>query len=116
MTERDPRLHAFARTNRQRLTVNEALLWSRLARRQLGGFKFSRQVVLGGVIADFCCRSERLVVELDGEGHDAAADRKRDAHLATLGYRTLRFTNEELRSNLDGVLETILRALEEDSR
>ncbi len=73
------------------------------------GLKFRRQVPLGPFIADFYCASRRLILEADGAHHDPARDTTRDAHLAALGYRILRVTNHDIRTNLPGVLTRIAK-------
>jgi len=65
----DHKLLARARRLRREMTFAERLLWSRLRRRQVAGYKFWRQVVLGGYIVDFLCWEKRVVVEVDGESH-----------------------------------------------
>jgi very-short-patch-repair endonuclease len=89
-------------------TPFERKLWEALRDRQLGGFKFSRQIVLHGFICDFVCRDRTLIVEVDGETHDPAADRDRDYMLGREGYVVLRFRNAEVGGNLSGVLDVIL--------
>ena len=111
MPTRDAQLTKFARALRTDSTDAERILWTKLSRRQLGGQKFMRQCPIGPFIADFCCRERRLIVELDGNHHQEQIDAKRDAHLASLGYRTLRFPNEEIYRNLYGVLDDILATL-----
>lgn len=101
-----------ARQLRRDQTDAERKLWHRLKGRQLGGFKFVRQEPIGPYYADFACRTRRLVIELDGSQHSGSEyDRRRDAHLASLGHRVLRFWNHEVTANADGVLETVLAAL-----
>ncbi|WP_407518718.1 endonuclease domain-containing protein [Methylobacterium oryzisoli] len=108
----DPGRIRRARGLRQTQTEPEARLWSRLRDRRLGGFKVVRQCPIGPYVADFACREARLIIELDGGQHaDSAHDRRRDAWLASQGFRVLRFWNDEVSSNLPGVLETILAAL-----
>jgi very-short-patch-repair endonuclease len=96
---------------RSRLTPAESYLWSYLQLRQLRGRKFRRQHSVGPYILDFYCPSEKLAVELDGSTHDHEAaqnyDGKRNAFLKALGIRTLRFENEEVRRNMEGVLRAI---------
>ncbi|MBB4633823.1 endonuclease domain-containing protein [Sphingosinicella soli] len=108
-----PTLLANARAMRAEPAPAEAKLWYRLKGRQLAGYTFTRQVVFGPYIADFACRSERLVVELDGDSHATreAYDMKRSAELEARGYRVLRFPNSEVHENIEGVLEMILHAL-----
>jgi very-short-patch-repair endonuclease len=103
-----------ARAMRREPAPAETKLWSRLKAGQLNGFKFTRQVVFGIYVADFACRSERLVIELDGDSHAGreAYDARRTAYLEWRGYRVLRFGNAEVHGNLEGVLEVILQTLE----
>ena len=102
-----------ARQLRRTQTEAEKRLWHRLNNRQLAGCKFVRQEPIGPYFADFACREHRLVVELDGSQHaDSEHDRTRDGFLAQRGYRVLRFWNNEIMTNLSGVLETIYAALD----
>jgi very-short-patch-repair endonuclease len=82
----------------------------------LGGYKFRRQRPVGKFYADFSCIERRLIVELDGEPHDwnFAYDSARDRKLMRDGYCILRFRNEEVQRDLQGVLDTILAALNEE--
>jgi very-short-patch-repair endonuclease len=86
-----------------------------VADRQLGGVKFRRQHAMGPFIVDFCCVERGLVLELDGGQHAErnAADERRTRILQRFGYRVLRFWDNEVLSNLDGVLERISEALED---
>ena len=99
---------------RRNATDAERRLWRHLSRRQLGGFKFSRQMPVGPFICDFMCREAWLVVEIDGGQHDerAAADASRTRFIEAEGFRVLRFWNNEVLGNTEGVLLTILRHLE----
>jgi very-short-patch-repair endonuclease len=107
-------LRARARRLRRDQTDTEKKLWERLRSRQLGGFKFRRQFVIGPFITDFCCFEQRLVVELDGGQHvdQSDADRRRSDFLLSRGYRVLRFWDNEAMENIDAVLERILLALD----
>jgi very-short-patch-repair endonuclease len=91
----------------------EKLFWSEVRNRKLGGFKFKRQVLIDRYIVDFVCLDEKLIVELDGPLHDGRVryDANRDEVLRKLGYRVLRFTNNEVGSDFAGVLVTILQQL-----
>ena len=90
----------------------ENLLWQSLRRGQLEGFKFKRQVPVDGYILDFVCFEKRLIVEVDGGQHsENAKDGERDAHFAHEGFETLRFWNDEVEKNLDGVCDHILHRL-----
>ena len=105
-----------ARTLRADAPSAESLLWSRLRARRLGGFKFVRQEPVGPYFADFCCREEQLVVEVDGATHstdaELARDAAREAFLTSRGYRVLRFRNAKVYDEMDGVTEMILAVLE----
>lgn len=105
-----------ARQLRQRQTESEAKLWARLRNRRFLGYKFYRQFPIGPYIADFCCRSKKLVVEVDGGGHARPAqqtkDRQRDASLTLEGYEVIRIWSNEIFENIDGVMEGIRRVLE----
>ena len=101
-----------ARSLRRNSTDAEGKLWLRLRARQLGGWKFVRQEPIGRYYADFACRERRLAVEVDGGQHaESGYDEKRDAELAALGYRVLRVWNTDVLTNIEGVLEMILKEL-----
>jgi very-short-patch-repair endonuclease len=89
-----------ARQLRRHQTDAEKKLWLHLRNRHLGGFKFRRQVPFGPYIADFCCLEARLIIELDGGYHRTITDRdsNRTEALAQIGYRVVRFTNDEVLS------------------
>lgn len=103
-----------ARRLRKRLTDAEAVLWHDLRNRKLRGWKFRRQHPIGPYVADFACPGAGVVVELDGGQHAGARerDRTRDQALHHAGYTVLRFWNNEVFENLDGVLMRIAEVLE----
>ena len=109
-----PYLVELCRTMRREPTEPEAWLWACLRGRRLAGAKFRRQRPLGRYIADFCCDEAKLVVELDGGVHASQDeyDSLRDEHLAAAGYRVLRIRNQELAANPEGVLATIMAAVD----
>jgi very-short-patch-repair endonuclease len=109
----NPRLGGQAHRMRNEPTEPEARLWQKLRSSQLEGHKFSRQIVIEGVTCDFVCRRKALIVEVDGDTHVPEADASRDARLARLGYRTLRFGNRDVMDNLEGLLTVILTVLGE---
>ena len=96
-------------------TDAEAKLWACMRGGQLEGLKFRRQFPVGQFIADFCCPQRRLIIELDGGQHaeQLSADEWRPKLLGERGYRVLRFWNDEVLTNMDGVLEQILGVLRE---
>ena len=98
----------LARRLRVNQTDAEAGLWNRIRNRQIDGHKFARQVRVGVYICDFVCREKQIVIEVDGGQHaESDADVVRDAHLVAAGYRVLRFWNNDVLGNLEGVLTTI---------
>jgi very-short-patch-repair endonuclease len=109
----------FRRATARRLRANqtgaEIALWRHLRKLETKGTHFRRQVPIGPYVADFACMALRLVVELDGSHHSEeptkAHDESRTRWLEIEGYRVLRFWNNDLVENLDGVLETIYTAL-----
>jgi len=105
-----------ARKIRKSMTPQEVKLWAHLRQlRRDDGWKFRRQVPLRGVIVDFACFEARLIIELDGSQHGlepkAQADRERDAMLERNGFAVLRFWNNEVDRNFDGVWISIQDAL-----
>ena len=97
-----------ARALRQTLTPAERILWHALRDRRFLGLKFRRQVPIGPYIADFFCAEHRLVVEADGGQHAlSTTDADRDHWLAEHRFRTLRFWNDEVLTNLPGVLQRL---------
>jgi very-short-patch-repair endonuclease len=93
---------------RRNSTDAETKLWLSLRGRRLSGHKFLRQIAIGPYVLDFICREYRLIVEVDGSQHaERASDRIRDEYFAERGYRTLRFWNSDVLTNLEGVLISI---------
>jgi very-short-patch-repair endonuclease len=90
-------------------------MWSALRDRRLLRYKFRRQHPIGHSIVDFACTEHLLVIEIDGGQHaDNAADAHRTAWLEQQGWRVIRFWNHDVLANTGGVIETILRALEDE--
>jgi len=97
-----------ARRLRQTATDAELKLWYRLRSRSILGFKFVRQEPIGPYVADFTCRERGLIVEVDGGQHaDSKRDLVRDQWFVDRRYVVLRFWNNDVMTNIDGVLETI---------
>jgi very-short-patch-repair endonuclease len=92
-----------------RLTDAERLLWTYLRAKQLEGLKFRRQEPIGKYIADFACHEKRIVIEVDGRQHSTnkERDRERDNWFKEQGYKVLRFWNNEVLTNIAGVLEVL---------
>ena len=100
-----------ARALRQGQTDAEALLWSKLRNRQMLGLKFRRQHPIGNYFADFACVEAGLVIELDGGQHNEALatdhDYARSNEMASLGFHTLRFWNNDVLNQTEAVLQKI---------
>ena len=111
-----PAILARARELRQPLTPQEAKLWQRLRRKQLYGLKFRRQHPVERFILDFYCPQHKLVIEIDGDSHaepeQQLYDQARTEWLEQQGMRVIRFTNREVETNIEGVLEEIARVCE----
>jgi very-short-patch-repair endonuclease len=105
-------LHRRAAAMRRNPTEPEKRLWRHLSNGQLHGHKFRRQSVIGPFIADFLCPQKALIAEVDGDTHDEAKDRLRDDRLAARGFRVVRVTNDDVMTNMDGVLTMIEGALQ----
>lgn len=108
-----PRNTQRARELRNQATPAERRLWSALSKRQVNGAKFSRQMPVGPYFVDFLSREAMLIIELDGYSHDLQQDydQRRDQTLIDLGYSVLRFSNDDVMGNLEGVVHAISVAL-----
>ena len=96
---------------RQEMTDAEKALWLQLRDRRLGGHKFRSQWTIWPHVSDFCCVRAKLIVEVDGRQHSEASDAARTAALKAKGFRIIRFWNNDVLGNMDGVLEVLLEAL-----
>ena len=102
-----------ARTLRSRMTDAERKLWFALRDRRFARFKFRRQAPIGPFVADFVCFDARLVIEVDGGQHaESLRDQYRDRWFAANRFRVLRFWNNDVLSNLEGVTVLLAKALE----
>jgi very-short-patch-repair endonuclease len=112
---RVPRVRALRRA----MTDAEKKLWWHLRHFQIEGTHFRRQATIGPYFVDFACHEQRLVIEVDGGQHAetsrAALDEKRTSFLEMHGYRVLRFWNNEVISNIEGVMTMIAAALRESA-
>ncbi len=113
------KLKPFARENRENKTPAENLLWQNIRNRKINDSKFRRQHAIGGFIVDFVCLERNLVIEIDGDYHSEAEQKKYDdlrtEYLKENGYNEIRFSNEEVSSNISEVLSKIKKALKESS-
>ena len=114
---RHPRPVIRAREQRQLMSDSESRLWAHLRNRRFAGYKFRRQLPIGPYIADFACKTARLIIETDGDQHGSDEQQRRDAErtewLKGQGWRVLRFwTNDLASSNIGNVLDEIFNQLE----
>ena len=109
MTEK--RLTPIARKLRRTSTDAEIRLWYYLRGGRLEGTKFIRQFPIGPYVADFACRDARLAIELDGSQHNEVLDAPRTRVIEAFGYRIIRFWNNDVLANTEGVIEAILQEL-----
>ena len=107
-------LKEYARHNRREMTQSETALWQAL-RREFRGIKFRRQHPIGDYIADFLCLTEKLVIEVDGAYHSEPQQQQEDQwrteFLQDKGYKVIRFTNEEVNTDIKGVIRRIKEEL-----
>jgi very-short-patch-repair endonuclease len=101
-----------ARKLRKTMTNAERAVWSFLKQRQVEGKRFRRQVPIDHYIVDFACFEARLIIEIDGSQHfESESDKERDAYLHAQGFRVLRFWNNDVLANREGVYQVISEAL-----
>jgi len=109
------KLKDFARQNRKNQTLGEEAMWQLVKGKNVGGFKFRRQHIIGDVIVDFVCLSRLLVVEVDGGYHSTPEaqeyDRLRTEYLGEQGYKVVRFSNEHIINAPDEVEQILLKEL-----
>jgi 5-methyltetrahydrofolate--homocysteine methyltransferase len=119
----DPALYGllkdFSKRMRNEPTQTESLIWESLSRKKLEGYKFRRQHIIGAYIADFVCLEKNLIIEIDGLIHqlpyNLASDIQRTEWLNTQGFEVIRFTNDEVSTNLGEVLDKILQVLKNEN-
>ena len=100
---------------RRNMTKVEFIIWQKLKGKQLEGYKFRRQYGVGSFVVDFYCTELKKAIEIDGDSHFEEGaqdyDRERQAFIESVGIRFLRFTNDEVYGNLEGVLERITQEI-----
>ena len=109
-------LRVIARTLRKNMTLAEILLWQQIKGRALG-VQFHRQVPMDRYVVDFYCHEIMLAIEVDGNSHDNPQkfelDNQRQKRLEAFGVKFLRFTDNEVKDNLDGVIKNLSRKVKE---
>jgi very-short-patch-repair endonuclease len=111
------KLQPLARDLRKRMTKAEACLWKyALKARQLRGYPFRRQRPVLRYIADFICKELMLIIEIDGITHDteslAVKDKRREEELTDAGFRVIRFTDDDVLKNMNGVVAEIEKVID----
>ena len=106
----------LAKEMRSNLTKEELKFWCIVRAKNFYGYKFKRQVLIGDYIVDFLCPEKNLVVEIDGgqhnEGNNVESDRKRTMYLENNGYKIIRFWNNEVWENIEGVCQKLKDVLD----
>ena len=109
-------LKEFAKRQKKFPTDAESILWEHIKSKQLG-VKFNRQHIIGDYIVDFVCLEKQFVIEVDGEYHDEIeqqeADTLRTKDLNAMGFTVIRFTNKEIFTDIDAVLDQIYDLIEQ---
>jgi very-short-patch-repair endonuclease len=105
--------YEFAKKLRKNSTEAEKLVWRYLRGRRFLGMKFRRQQPIGNYVVDFVCFEKNIIIEVDGGQHaeERNRDRSRDLRLTNEGFRVLRFWNNEVIENIEGVLELIKKSI-----
>lgn len=98
-----------ARSLRLHSTEAEKFIWSKIRNRQPGNLKFKRQFPIPPYIVDFCCLETKLIIEVDGGQHTPEADFERTRFLESQGYKIVRFWNNDVLNNIEGVVSEILK-------
>lgn len=109
------KMHQRAKKLRREMTPEEKILWKQLRTSKLNGLHFRRQQIIHGYFADFYCHQHELIVEVDGgiHGFQKEYDADREAYLMALGFRVVRFTNDEISKDLESVLKRIVNECKE---
>jgi len=109
-------LKQYSRQLRENMTDAERHLWAKIRMKQLKGYQFYRQKPIGDYIVDFFCPRAKLVIEVDGSQHFSDEiteyDRIRNEYLGSLGLRVLRFTNINVLTHIEGIVESIIENIE----
>ena len=105
-----------AKEMRSNMTPAETKMWRILRGKRFQDLKFKRQVLIGNYIVDFLCENKKIIIEIDGGQHNEElniqSDNNRTHYLENNGYKVLRFWNDEVMKNINGVMEVIFREVE----
>lgn len=109
----NPKLKERAKELRKQGVISEVLFWNEVKRKKLLGLDFDRQKIIGNFIVDFYVKRLGIVIEIDGESHNykTEEDKYRDKYLKNLGLTVLRYSDKDVKFNLDGVLSDLKRLI-----
>lgn len=106
--------YILARELRKNQTISENKVWQLLRNRRFYNLKFKRQCPIGAYIVDFVCKEKKIIIEIDGgqhnENYNITNDIKRTKYLENLGYKVIRFWNNDVQYNISGVLSELKKA------
>jgi very-short-patch-repair endonuclease len=109
-----PKIFGYAKQLPRNMTPAEVRLWARLRAHRLEGIHFRNQHALGNYVVDFCAPRKKLIIELDGSQHmeQEGYDKERTEYLESKGYTVLRFWNNDVMKEIDGVIRAMVQAME----
>ena len=112
-----PKIFSRAKKLRRNMSPAEAKLWQHLRAHQMCDVHFRNQHAIGNYIVDFCAPRRKLVIALDGSQHleQEEYDKERTKYLESLGYKVIRFWNNDVTNNIDGVIFAIIHAMEDEA-
>jgi very-short-patch-repair endonuclease len=112
-----PKIFGRAKELHRNMTPAEVKLWAQLRAHRTGGVHFRNQNAIGNTIVDFCAPREKLIIELDGSQHldQEEHDNERTLYLESQGYKVIRFWNNRVMNDIEGVIETIVHELETET-
>ena len=111
-----PKVFGHAKQLHRNMTPAEVKLWARLRAHRLEGVHFRNQHAIGNYVVDFCVLRQKLIIELDGSQHleQEDYDRERTEYLESKGYKVVRFWNNDVMNDMDGVIRAIIQAMQSD--
>ena len=112
-----PRVFGYAKQLHRNMTPAEVKLWARLRAHRLENVHFRNQHAIGNYVVDFCAPRKKLIIELDGSQHmeQDVYNKERTAYLESKGYKVIRFWNNEVLNDIDGVIRAIIQAMISES-
>ena len=116
----DPKLKQIARNLRNNSTLSEVLFWNKIKGKSILGYQFLRQKPVGNFIVDFYCNKLKLAIEIDGDSHgfeeSIQNDKIKENHLSRLGIDLIRYSDQEVKINIDGVINHLVDWIEKKEK